>query len=113
MTLAEYEKMTDRELDAQVAEKVMGWEPYEGQERTWALPGGEVLGLWIPSIDIADAFEVVEKMRGKSLNLFTLAACMGSQQWSAYVHGGDGWIQANTAPRAICIAALAAVEAAS
>jgi len=63
--------MTDRELDAAVAEKVMGWTsikptPVIGQtcQLSGYPPGIEApCRVWYYSTDIAAAWEVVEKMR--------------------------------------------------
>jgi hypothetical protein len=74
--------MNDRELDAKVAEKIMGWtlRKYETGEkcgpskcRWYADDGWEWYGRdtdqeahqWHPSTNIKDAWEVVEKMYNK------------------------------------------------
>lgn len=118
--------MTDRELDALVAEKVMGWEctikmNELGEEYTeWSNGKGGHLSDWgelrmtdvAPkySTDIAAAWEVVEK-----LDLLVPTRFL--------VRDVDGWVVANydedlrredgivadTAPRAICLAALKVV----
>ena len=106
------------ELDALVAEKVMGW---GRSERSWWVThkGAELCYSWSPSTNIAHAWEVVERF---------------GPEWSVEIerwpHGGDkDWAcrmveffkdkpgiksqageLAPTAPHAICLAALKAVE---
>ncbi len=123
--------MTDRELDVLVAEKVMGWEPKEsvtghydqwtdkeGKLRTtWsdALP---IAFCWRPSTSIADVWEVVESVSNELVWL----ALEGPAPYDA---SKEGWrcsiisydpdvpthcVDAATAPRAICLAALRAVS---
>ena len=124
-----------RELDALVAEKVMGWTwgeyspPVEGPSKilrppeSWApspdrAPGSEVsCPGWhfrVPqySTDIAAAWEVVEKMVPIKYG-FNLAIESPPGPWGDWeVHfynGGTHLAFADTAPLAICRAALLAV----
>ena len=113
-----------RELDALVAEKVMGWKLIENWgsdgpvEEGWVgfwddewcrwieTPNLEVK-TWNPSAPdgIADAWMVVEKMMHVSIEN------LGSKwkvEFSADTHGLY-WATADTAPEAICLAALKAV----
>jgi hypothetical protein len=117
-----------RELDTLVAEKVMGWTKW----RSPVVPRGSAepdcwltndrtsptfkIAHWSPSTDIACAWQVVERMRdrGFALELHYEFGC--SIQWVADF-SNDGWSSTgeqlgDTAPLAICRAALAAVEAA-
>lgn len=64
-----------RELDALVAEKVMGW--FDGEE-CWSFPwtsrehisDNTILKAdWMPSADIADAWQVVEKMGNADIDI--------------------------------------------
>lgn len=112
-----------RELDALVAEKVMGLEvkPYE------KLKGSDIpeyFGtLWVPSADqnrgtpyqqwlplphystsIAAAWEVVEKLKDDDFHLEEHGT-----HWKAGF--GPRWRGAETAPHAICLAALEAIGA--
>ena len=107
-----------REMDALIAELVMGWrvehEPYQfldGEAGT----GYDDPGDFQPSTDIAAAWEVVER-----LNLLDLYALKRSNEYDSQTAGyevgepscGDGgryWdrlAEAETAPLAICRAAL-------
>lgn len=113
--------MTDRELDAAVAVEVMKWPhrpPGFGGPRpphvAEFVDGTTMVRTpncndWRPSADIAAAWEVVEKMRTEGYG-FILTDC------PAYVCAFDldssvEWrSKADTAPRAICLAALAAVR---
>lgn len=119
-----------RELDALVAEKVMGWRkishPYPYSDLTWinsegatARPGG------IPqySTDIAAAWVVVEHLKNSlngnewtgEFNLF-FNGCEYECWWSFSRKTEEGLYEtskeagvAETAPHAICLAALGAV----
>lgn len=96
-----------REMDAAVAEQVMGWKRNGGfwqRERQIVAP----IGSWSPSTDIDAAWKVVEKM-GETHSV--------SVEWfgSAYrvnmTKRGDSWNWRNNvehlfAPLAICRAAL-------
>jgi Phage ABA sandwich domain len=93
----DYDKMSDRELDALVAERVMGilkftlenHEPYP-----WGASPESDATIPHYSTDIAAAWAVVERIRGFS-RLYDFAA------------------YAQSTPRAICVAALKAVGGAN
>jgi hypothetical protein len=94
-----------RELDALVAEKAMGMLTQVSGDRYkyyWMRPSEDVHWDTLPrySTDIATAWALVEKFR--------LAVTPWSTQgWIATVEPGEGWIcPADTAPHAICLAAL-------
>lgn len=99
----------DRRLDAEVAERVMGWreistgtfeDEYGGLHTLEATSYGQ----FSPSTNIADAWLVVEK----------LGVSVGPREngkWWAGKTAEFGAI-ADTAPEAICKAALAALRAA-
>ncbi len=92
-----------RELDVLIAEKVMG-EKNDGN-----------LHLWVPrySISIEAAWDVVEKFRGWRFELIALRE-PAKNDWSQFMVTLSGPIDvaivgtADTAPLAICIAALRA-----
>ena len=109
-----------RELDAKMAADVMGWKRGSsfgiGDDDRWWLYIGN--GKWeqkggtgfYPSTRMADAWLVVEKL-GKN---FDVSRCRVFQEieawfWEASFHNGPD-AQADTAPLAICLAALKAVE---
>lgn len=111
--------MTDlppgRELDAMIAERVMGW--------TRLQPGNDVLG-WVTgpaktdlrglpdfSTDIAAAWEVALHIRSES-RLFDFDVwVMGDDEWGArFVTDKEYKAWGDTAPHAICLAALKAVR---
>jgi hypothetical protein len=116
---------TGRELDALVAEKVMGWWQGNGWWRNsdgagikiveWRYPDQLEADLrWEPSAKICDAWEVVEKLRADKEADFDLyapawagTANMMGGNWKAMIDGYAG--VADTAPLAICLAALGAV----
>ena len=107
-----------RELDALVAEKVMGlrfvWrsqltDHYGYNAGVWTIPtkwGTMDLTEEPPrySTDIAAAWEVVEKMREDG---FLVALYRSAGAWIADTNPGYG--KSDTAPHAICLAALRAV----
>lgn len=114
-----------RELDALVAEKVMGWSSQAdglywdaGNHRTRLVLGSIIakkrdeMGLenahgfvFAPSTNIADAWEVVEKA-----DLWSLYGSIGDGPYRACIQFEDreGLMTADTAPLAICLAALKA-----
>lgn len=121
-----------RELDAAIAEKVMGlewrpWKPYaapqgwfpkdapECNERTGddlAIDAdGYLPDLPMYSYDITEAWEVVEKARQLvSLEVEFALYANEDSTWDA-AFGMEGGVKADTAPHAICLAALKAVGA--
>ena len=116
-----------RELDTLVAEEVMGWEATADglywdarQKRTRLVLGSaiakkrEEMGIengpgfvFAPSTDIAAAWEVVEKA-----DLWSLYGSIGDGPYRACIQFEDreGLMTADTAPLAICLAALKAVS---
>ncbi len=104
--------MSDRELDALVAEKVMGYtnvRPLGDEHGTLIAhsPGACCDGHGVPqfSTDIAAAWHVVEKMRERRIHLELGSRIDGS--W--LVSFGNLRAFDNSAPRAVCLAALKAV----
>lgn len=112
-----------RELDELIATKVMGWRKeivYPPTELMppyyiWVNPmdSDNCLPKFNPSTNIADAWEVVEKMleQGYDMRLDYLYAhetyiCLFDKAIPYYSEGGE---YANTAPLAICLAALKTV----
>lgn len=106
-----------RELDALIAEKVMGWTCVTFKEgKHWArgVPIGSLPTIpvadWSPSTDWLAAGEVIEKLGGLSLMHLaageTWDATFGAQRMDA----ASLWRTAKTGPHAICLAALAASE---
>lgn len=125
-----------RELDALVAEKVMGWklENYETSEPAstdrhyldasrndgWAWVGRETdieAWQWQPSTDIAAAWEVVEKLLPCQFTLGSpeKESAKGDVWYAEFGEWVDHLFQgeeatAPTAPHAICLAALKAMS---
>lgn len=119
--------MTDlkpgRDLDALIAEKVMGWTPnYPGG---WPHPpknipnrkkyidshdGTTVIPAYSTSIEAA--WEVVDKLGGNMFQLHydTRYGTEGVKGWSVILDGSVMCQFVDTAPHAICLAALKAVE---
>jgi hypothetical protein len=114
-----------RELDALIAEKVMGWKRMNnstlladevlefGPLYGWVWLDGDRLitnqGNWRPSERIQDAWQVVEKLAHRQFLLDRDYA--GTGFVAEFVKAGIGaQARADTAPLAICLAALKAVE---
>lgn len=108
-----------RELDALIAEKVMGWKVFRngehGPHRWEAETDRGTLRVidssysgdgFSPSTDIAAAWEVVEKVR-KEAGDFQLALVDYGSAWAARFDKASA--VERTAPHAICLAALKAV----
>jgi hypothetical protein len=103
-----------RELDALIAEKVMGWklEEHFGLRRwVWKLPADQLInGLqWIDnplpfSEEISSAWQVVEKLKSdeRDFKIWFIG------NWQASF-GSPGIGESNSAPHAICLAALKAL----
>ena len=125
--------MDNQEIDRQIAEKVMGWKfirkfeerlEFQGiiaESFLFQKPCGiqiDVPVVFDPSIDIACAFEVVEKM--KELNFKVNIDNIGCEKdWGWYCKfrnfskGISRAKHADTPEMAICLAALEAVGGAS
>ena len=113
-----------RELDAEVAEKVFGLIPCQGDFHRdgYALPchatpehptqGGETPCY---STDISAAFTVADALIARGLYFCVECSLIGVKQkrreWNAWAH--DQNVNAPTAPLAICLAALSAVASTS
>ena len=122
LTREHFEKASDEELREWVAEYVMGMvEQYvEGQfGGAYVFVVGEPDGNWISkeniphySTDIAAAWQVVDKMTGKNLGwkLYNTTDNNIGCHFEVKPNSGEGvWATADTAPRAICKAALLAM----
>ena len=107
-----------REMDALVAERVMGWYRVGAMwckgANSFAAQAEEVAGcpkIWTPSTDIAAAWEVVEKLREKAWVSVTSGKTGNPCYCEVDVVGGEIWhVTADTAPLAICRAALKLCE---
>lgn len=114
--------MNPREIDALVAEKVMGWSRYH--DGAWLtaeeLPdhGGFriISGSWSPSTDIAAAWQVVERMRFLGwrmcsyVNPDETAAIRYCVDYHLPYRPTAGYCHNNESmPAAICLAALRAL----
>lgn len=106
-----------RELDALVAEKVMGWTRHVSDDRgdayseSWGF-GPNLLtdSLFVhefePSVDIAAAWQVIEKA-----DEFEMWNHTGKSYGCRLTFGNrEAFAKADTAPLAICLAALKAAE---
>lgn len=133
MTVAEFLALPDREKDALVAEKVMGWLQWTGDGdwdgpedatffRDWDDGAGvavykpsteEPAFYFSPSTDISAAWEVVEKIKDKIFGIWWERE-PGSKQWSVTLNAVDSYSGAENFEHdriemAICLAALRVV----
>jgi hypothetical protein len=106
-----------RELDALIAEKVMG-QTLRQLGHVFSQRVGDVVPMFeIPppySTDISAAWQVVERLVEMRIMLSLIPARYDNgfrwqAKWGEY--SSDKWDQAPTAPHAICLAALKAVGA--
>lgn len=109
------------DLDKQIAEKVMGWislppSPYwyTADGKPWL---GENLGYlsfqqWQPSSSIEDAWHVVEKLRTDDDLATQFWIEPREDGYMVKIDTEEAWqtIVADTAPMAICLAALRHIE---
>lgn len=105
------EQLSDRELDALVAEKITLWTPIPGEDG-WQSPDGSHRHWPGPpeySTKIADAMEVVEKMRERGF----FPQLWAAQVWNVEFWSDEKFIASaneDSLSRAICLAALAAIN---
>lgn len=106
-----------RELDALVAEKVMGWKWEDDRltiEGHYKDENGEYHSSFFPSTDIAAAWEVVEKFDRYEIVKTELPLPTG-EVWKPHVvlshwkKDSFGTAFGDTVPHAICLAALKAI----
>ena len=100
-----------RELDKLIAEKLLGWRKRPDGEYVDA--AGHILPAdFIPrySTEISAAWEVVEETKLLLGNYLTMHRGRNGDEWIVFPDGGGAAITidytCNTAPHAICIAAL-------
>lgn len=116
-----------RELDALVAEKVMGWVEVRKQSIANAMGqhvmddyvGQPSIGVTQPvlvprySLMIQEAWKVADHLRNRSQFVAVLSGMgpQGVQPWICKINRDGGFLEerADTAPVAICLAALKAV----
>lgn len=104
-------ELTDRELDALVAEKVAGWDA-GAMLRTGNPKVPTAYSLPHYSTDILFAFRVVEKMRGLGWS-FACTLYEGKLPYASFCKltvASSRNAEAESLPRAICEAALAALS---
>lgn len=105
-----------RELDALIAEKVMGWVKtlrLPNAHDTWDDPAGlckSWVEMFTPSTDISAAWQVVEKLRLSQFDVHLCTATVFGDWKCGFWKGSAGTVSASTAPLAICLASLRAVE---
>ena len=115
--------MTDRELVIALAEKVMGWHTHAISERMWFTGTNSIpKGNWNPLESISDAWMIVERIREivpkqTTTQTYAFQLCQTGipGEWTASFTVNDfDWshqatAEADTAPRAICLAGIKAL----
>ena len=108
--------MNLREIDRLVAEKVMDWVQGEYAKDKWYYKkNGQIHGMakfvkdWNPSTNIADAWQVAEKLMKNGLFFNVLKWIDGDFVARFENHKVSVKAEAETAPLAICLAALKSV----
>jgi hypothetical protein len=109
-----------RDLDREIAEKVMGWEwtelDWANPEHRHLVPGGIPQQITVPhySSDIAAAFAVLSAVSAKGYQWALANSEEGFDVWIGRKAVDDlvafPDVRAETAPLAICLAALKAME---
>jgi len=111
--------MTPRDIDAAVAERVMGWkrDVDDGTDYGWSGPGAPAMTKQpvLFSSDISAAWQVVEALKAKGDIVSMIYRCGDSEPWNKlrwYVEfrHAQAWAVDDSLPRAICLAALEAVK---
>lgn len=113
--------MTPREIDALVADKIMGWREETDKNRSKMGKPPMTDDEWVDMIDdsmnyfssdIRAAWKVVEKILDKQKRQGVVNICFDHDfGWGALLVMTDEkmeWVHAETAPMAICLAALKA-----
>lgn len=106
-------------LDALIATKVMGWSPLEpGRTDAWTDTSGKIRSWentsfesFRPSTDIRAAWEVVDQILKRGEYAFSLLSRDGAPGWRVELQrqiDDVSGFEAETAPHAICLAALKA-----
>lgn len=110
--------MDNRQIDALVAEKVMGWGIHKRNTAFWVKSDrvDEVearpiafIHEWQPSTDISQAWQVVEKLRN---NIYCQIEFWEDRNYSVNIiteSGNSGYKEDKSISMAICLAALQAV----
>lgn len=115
-----------RELDALIAEKVMGWTKKELPTNRvnpsytawyWVSNDDNVkipTNFFNPSINLHDAWQVVEKLKKDNIYIDIYSLPSDGYRVETSTHDGEQYVHmstvgADTAPLAICLAALKAV----
>jgi hypothetical protein len=100
-------------LDALVAEKVMGWrweDCFRAYTGVLTVRHEEYGGPPFYSTDIAAAWDVVEKMRERRADFYIRFVSTWTVEFDSVAGDYNGYTDGDTAPLAICLAALKAVE---
>ena len=112
-------ELSDSQLDSMVATHIMQWQSrlWRQSEPYWDMPNEEAHGTllmhdqWQPTRKIEQAFMALEKLREQPDIYYLADVTMRPLEWICHIETERGLISvvADSAPRAICLAALRAV----
>jgi hypothetical protein len=111
-----WDELSPRERDTLVAEHVMGWKldkPYWSEKEVWVKSGTNYdwTENWSPSTNIADAWQVAEKLQ--EVYLYTdIRTCADFYEVWITDHANDSATETFATPKlpeAICLASLKAM----
>lgn len=101
--------MNDSELDAAVAERVMGWKKHPHVGRTWIENGWKWHSHWSPTEDPAQARMVEDEIDRRELIYAYIRALIDITEMSKSPNGlAQCWLIAHATPLQRCEAALRA-----
>lgn len=118
--------MTDEEINTRIAREVMGWEPHirntgfwvKAQDKTGLMDGFSITRLRFLDDDWSGVRLVVERMEAlgfaPTMRKTGIKDCPGLRWGASFRHDDYPKVQhahADTLPRAVCLAALKAMEA--
>jgi hypothetical protein len=104
--------MDNQEINRLIAEKVMGYELVYNEKfelNGWKMGEKSWAGSFIPSASIEDAWKVVEKLREDHIQLHIVCHSGSYVVHTSLANNEVLEIKSETAPEAICLAALKAV----
>lgn len=112
MTLPDLEKLTDRELDERVADRVMGWSvgTRNAKQIIWWSVGERHADDWHPSInhnDVAAVRAEIERLDEMESFIWNLRQLVKIDVFGKRFR--KDWAALNASPRVQCYAALLAV----
>ncbi len=105
--------LTNSQIDCAIARRVMGWTASSAHgQPTWNIPVSQAVGRviyqsgWQPSADMRDAWQVLAKFPFAEWDIILCTCAEGWYCSISHRNESTRYAEADTAPRAICLAAL-------